>query len=73
MEVLCPIHFVGLYPNIPIKSKQISSDILTEVDEIVPITTFFDSMKKCKQFYGTALLTVFSPLYAFLLIVDFEK
>ena len=63
--ILCTIDVFGLYPNIPHSEgltslgrflelrdkKEISSDIVAELAEIVLKTTFFNSMKKLLNRY----------------------
>ena len=63
--ILCTIDVFGLYPNIPHNEgltslrrflelrdkKEISSDIVAELAEIVLKTTFFNSMKKLLNRY----------------------
>ena len=64
--ILCTIDIVGLYPNIPHSeglnsprrflelrdNKQISSDTLIELTEIVLKTTFLNSIKKLLSSYA---------------------
>ena len=80
--------FVGLYPNIPhgeglasLRSlletrdnKQISSDALTELAEVVLKNTIFEFDETTfKQKRGTAMGTKFAPLYAIIFMADFEE
>ena len=86
--ILCTIDVVGLYPNIPHSeglnslrrflelrdNKQISSDTLIELAEIVLKNTFFEfDQKTFKQVRGTAIGTKFAPPYAILFMADLEE
>ena len=85
--ILCTIEIVGLYPNIPHSegltsferflelrdNKQISSDTLIELAEIVLKNNFFEfDQKTFKQVRGTAIGTNFAPPYAILFMADLE-
>ena len=85
--ILCTIEIVGLYPNIPHSegptsferflelrdNKQISSDTLTELAEIVLKYNIFEFDEKTfKQVRGTAIGTNFAPPYAILFMADLE-
>ena len=78
--ILCTMHVVGLYPNIPHgeglsslyrfletrANKQISSDTLAELAEIVLKNNIFEFDEKTfKQKRGTAIGTKFAPPYSF--------
>ena len=86
--ILCTEDVVGLYPNIPHgeglaslhslletrDNKQISSDTLTELAEVVlknNIVEFDENTFKQKR--GTAMGTKFAPLYAIIFMADFEE
>ena len=86
--ILCTIDAVGLYPNIPHEegiaslrkfletrdNKKISSDTLTELEEVVlrnNISEFDEKIFKQKR--GTAIGTKFAPPYAILSMADFEE
>ena len=86
--ILCTIDIVGLYPNIPHSeglnslrrflelrdNKQISSDTLIELAEIVLKNNFFEfDQKTFKQVHRTAIRTKFAPPYAILFIADLEE
>ena len=86
--ILCTIDVVGLYPNIPHSeglnslrrflelrdNKQISSDTLIELAEIVLKSNFFEfDLKTFKQVRGTAIGTKFAPRYAILFMADLEE
>ena len=86
--ILCNIDVVGLYPNILYSedlnflqrflemrdNKQISSDTLIELAEIVLKYNFFEfNQKTFKQVPGTAIGTTFAPLYAILFMADLEE
>ena len=86
--ILCTIDVVGLYPNIPHSeglnslgrflelrdNKQISSDTLIELVEIVLKNNLFQfDQKTFKQVRGTAIATKFAPPYAILFIADLEE
>ena len=86
--ILCTMDVVGLYPNIPHgeglaslrrfletrDNKQISSDTLTELTEVVLKNNIFEFAEKTfKQKRGRAIGTKFAPPYAILFIVDFEE
>ena len=86
--ILCTIEIVGLYPNIPHSegltsferflelrdNKQISSDTLTELAEIVLKYNIFEFDEKTfKQVRGTAIGTNFAPPYAILFMADLEE
>ena len=86
--ILCTIDVVGLYPNIPHSeglislrrflelrdNKQISSDSLIELAEIVLKNIFFEfDQKTFKQVRGTAIGTKFAPPYAILFMADLEE
>ena len=86
--ILCTIDVVGLYPNIPRseglnslrrflelrENKQISSDTLIELAEIVLKNNFFEcDQKTLKQVRGTAIGTKFAPPYAILVMADLEE
>ena len=79
---------VGLYLNIPHgeglaslrrfletrDNKQISSDTLTELAEVVLKNNIFEFDEKTfKQKRGAAIGTKFSPPYAILFMADFEQ
>ena len=79
---------VGLYPNTPHgegltslgrfletrDNKQISSDTLTELAEVVlKNNTFEFDEKTFKQKRGTAIGTKFAPPYVILFMADFEE
>ena len=85
--ILCTIEIVGLYPNIPHSegltsferflelrdNKQISSDTLIELAEIVLKHNIFEFDEKTfKQVRGTAIGTNFAPPYAILFMADLE-
>ena len=84
--ILCTIEIVGLYPNIPhsegltsferfleLRDKQISSDALIELAEIVLKHNIFEFDEKTfKQVRGTAIGTNFAPPYAILFMADLE-
>ena len=74
--ILCTLDVVGLYPNIPHgeglaslykfletrENKQISSDTLAELAEIVLKNNIFEFDEKTfKQKRGTAIRTTFAP------------
>ena len=84
--ILCTMDVVGLYPNIPHgeglaslykfletrENKQISSDTLAELAEIVLKNNIFEFDEKTfKQKRGTATGTKFAPPYAILFIGNF--
>ena len=86
--ILCTIDVVGLYPNIPHSegltsrrrflelrdNKQISSDTLIELAEIVLKNNIFEFDEKTfKQVSGTAVGTKFAPPYAGLVMADLEE
>ena len=86
--ILCTIYVVGLYPNIPHSkglnalrrflelrdNKQISSDTLIELAEIILENNFFEfDQKTFKQVHGTAIGTKFAPPYAILFMADLEE
>ena len=86
--ILCTIDVFGLYPNIPHSeglnslqrflelrdNKQISSDTLIELAEIVLKNNFFEfDQKTFKQVRGTAIGTKFAPPYAILFMADLEE
>ena len=86
--ILCTTNDVGLYPNIPHReglaslrrfletrdNKQISSDTLTELAEVVLKNNIFEFDEKTfKQKRGTAIGTKFAPPYAILFMADFEE
>ena len=86
--ILCTMDVVGLYPNIPHReglaslrrfletrdNKQISSDTLTELTEVVLKNNIFEFAEKTlKQKRGRAIGTKFAPPYAILFMVDFEE
>ena len=55
-------------------NKQISSDTLTELAEVVLKNNIFEFDEKTfKQKRGTAIATKFAPPYAFLFMADFEE
>ena len=55
-------------------NKQISSDTLTELAEVVFKNNIFEFDKKTfKQKRGTAIVTKFAPPYAILFMEDFKK
>ena len=85
--VLCTMDVVGLYPNIPHgegldslrrfletrDNKQISSDTLTELGEVVLKNNIFEfDEKSFKQKRGTVRGTKVAPPYAILFMADFE-
>ena len=85
---LCTIDVVGLYPNIPHSegltslrrflelrdNKQISSDILKQLAEIVLKNNIFEfDEKDFKQVRATGLGTKFAPSYAILFVTDLEE
>ena len=82
------MNVVGLYPNIPHgdclaslykfletrENKQISSDTLAELAEIVLKNNIFEFDEKMfKQKRGTAIGTKFGPPYAILYMADLEE
>ena len=84
-SVLCTMDLVGLYPNIPhreglasldkfletTENKQISSDTLAELAEIVLKNNIFEFDEKTfKQKRGTVIGTKFAPPYAILFMAD---
>ena len=86
--ILSTMDVVGLYPNIPHgegfaslrrsleirDNKQISSDTLTELAEVVLKKNIFEFDEKTfKQKHGTAIGTNFASPYAILFMADFEK
>ena len=86
--ILCTIDVVGLYPNIPHSeglnslrrflelrdNKQILSDTLIELAEIVLKNNFFEfDQKTFKQVRGTAIRTKFAPPHAILFMADLEE
>ena len=86
--ILCTVDVVGLYPNIPHSegltslrrvlesrdNKQISSDTLVELAEIVLKNNIFQFDEKTfKQVRGTAIGTKFAPPYAILFMADLEE
>ena len=86
--ILCTMDVVGLYPNIPHgeglaslykfletrENKQISSDTLAELAEIVLKNNIFEFDEKTfKQKRGTAIGTKFAPPYAILYMADLEE
>ena len=86
--ILCTIDVVGYYPNIPHSeglsslrrflelrdNKQISSDTLVELAEIVLKSNFFEfDQKTFKKVRGTAAGTKFAPPYATLFMADLEE
>ena len=86
--ILCTVDVVGLYPNIPHsegltslrrvlefrENKQISSDTLVELAEIVLKNNIFQFDEKTfKQVRGTAIGTKFAPPYAILFMADLEE
>ena len=86
--ILCTIDIVGLYSNIPHSevlnslrrflelknNKQISSDSLIELSEIVLKNNFFEfDQKTFKQVHKTAIRTKFAPPYAILSIAYLEE
>ena len=83
--ILCTIGVVGLYPNIPHSesltslqrflelrdNKQISSDTLIELAEIVlKNNTFEFDEKTFRQVRETAIGTTFAPPYTILFMAD---
>ena len=86
--ILCTVDVVGLYPTIPHSegltslrrvlelrdNKQISSETLVELAEIVLKNNIFQSDEKTfKQVRGTAIGTKFAPPYAILFMADLEE
>ena len=86
--ILCTTDVAALYPNILhqegltslsrflelTNNKQISSDTLTELAEIVLKNNIFEYNEKTfRQFRGTAIGTKFAPSYAILFIADLEE
>ena len=86
--ILSTMDVVGPYPNIPHgeglaslrrsletrDNKQISSDTLTELAEVVLKNNIFEFDEKTfKQKRGTAIGTKLAPPYAILFMADFEK
>ena len=86
--ILCTIDVLGLYPNIPHSegltslqrflelrdNKQISSDTLIELAEIVLKNNIFEFDEKTfRQVRGTAIGTKFAPPYAILFMADLEE
>ena len=82
------MNVVSLYPNIPHEeclvflcklfeirlNKQISSDILAELGEVVLRNVIFEFDEKTfTQKRGTAIRTKFAPPYAIFFIEDFEE
>ena len=87
-SILCIIDIVGFYPNIPHSkglnslrrflelrdNKQISSDTLIELAEIILKSNLFEfDQKTFKQVRGTAIGTNFAPPYAILFMADLEE
>ena len=86
--ILWTMDVVGLYPNIPHgegldslrryletrDNKQISSDTLTELAEVVLKNNIFEFDEKTfKQKRGTAIGTKFAPPYAILFMANLEE
>ena len=86
--ILCTMDVVGLYPNIPHgegldslrrfsetrDNKQISSDTLTELAEVVLKNNIFEFDEKTfKQKRGTTIGTKFAPPYAILFMANLEE
>ena len=86
--IRCTVDVVDLYPNIPHSegltslrrvlelrdNKQISSDTLVELAEIVLKSNIFQFDEKTfKQVRGTAIGTKFAPPYAILFMADLEE
>ena len=86
--ILCTMDVVGLYSNIPHgeglaslrrfletrDNKQISSDTLAELAEVVLKNNIFEFDEKTfKQKRGTAIGTKFASLYAIVFMADFEE
>ena len=82
------MNVVGLYPNIrhgeglaslrrileTRDNKQISSDTLTELAEVILKNNIFEFDEKTfKQKLGTPIGTKFAPPYVILFMADFEK
>ena len=83
--ILCTMDVAGLYPNIPHRegldslsvgiwkrdNKQISSDTLMELAEVVLKNNIFEFDEKTfKQKRGTAIGTKFAPPYAILFMAN---
>ena len=86
--ILCTIDVVGLYPNILhskgltslrrflelTDNKQISSDTLTELAEIMTENNIFEFNEKTfSQVRGTAIGIKFAPPYTSLFMADLEE
>ena len=86
--IVCTMDVVGLYANIPHgegldslcryletrDNKQISSDTLTELAEVVLKNNIFEFDEKTfKQKRGTAIGTKFAPPYAILFMANLEE
>ena len=86
--ILCTMDVVGLYPNIPHgeglaslrrfletrDNKQISSDTLTELAEVVLRNNIFEfDEKNFKQKRGATVGTKFAPPYAIPFMADFVE
>ena len=86
--ILCTMDIVDLYPNIPYgegldslrrfsetkDNKQISSDTLTELAELVLKNNIFEFDEKTfKQKRGTVIGTKFAPPYATLFMANLEE
>ena len=86
--ILCTIDVVGLYLNIPdsegltsfrrflelADNKQVSSETLTELAEIVLKKNIFEFDEKAfKQVRGTEIGTKFAPPYAILFMAELEE
>ena len=87
-KILCTVDVVGLYLNIPHsesltslrrflelrENKQISSDTLMELAEIVLKNNIFEFNEKTfRQVRGTAIGTKFAPPYAILFTAGLEE
>ena len=86
--ILCTVDVVGLYPNLPHSegltslrrvlelrdNKQISSDTLAELAEIVLKNNIFQFDEKTfEEVGGIAIGTKFAPPYAILFMADLEE
>ena len=78
--ILFTIDVVGFYPNIPLSeflklrdNKQISSDTLIELVEIVLKKIFEFDEKTFKQVTGTKIGTKFAPPYDILFMAGLEE
>ena len=87
-SIICTIDAVGLYPTIPkeeglrflrnvlekISNKNVSTDILTELAELVLQNNYFEFNERyLKQIRGTAIGTKFAPPYAIIYMAALEE